>query len=99
MSLDHPNTFLLAVGIGTVVGVLFGSWILSAAHKLLVLLTKLALLGAVVVIAILVWNSFQQAPERQDLTSHPGYPPTSSNSKSGYSNPPPKQPSDRWWEE
>lgn len=47
------------MGLGAIVGVIFSGWIMSMIQKLMMVLVKTALLGAVVVLGILLWNNSQ----------------------------------------
>lgn len=88
------------MGLGAIVGVIFSGWIMSMIQKLMIVLVKTALLGAVVVLGILLWNNSQtnrpeqpQAPPYQSLggVRAADYQPEGSSSTADDQR--------RWWEE
>jgi len=102
VSLDDQSTLLLAAGLGAIVGVLFGGWIMTALHKLMMGLVKLALLGFVVVVGIFLWNGFQKPrPVNYPLHTQPYQmlPTTQPIRNPTYHQPPAIQTPDRWWEQ
>ena len=99
---DSGRAFLLAMGLGAIVGTMFGGWVMTALHKLLMTLVKMSLLGAVVVIGVLLWNGYQQSRQPQYASSAALYhaPPTAMPTyNSSYRTPIVTPTSDRWWEQ
>ncbi len=102
IALDDRSTLLVAIGLGAVVGVLFGGWVMTALHKLLMGLVKLALLGVVVLIGIFLWSEYQGSRPSEYSPSIPPYGPSAAAPRliepASHETVPAKR-SGRWWEE
>jgi len=102
VSPDDSRAFLLAIGLGAIVGVMFGGWIMTALHRLMMALVKLTLFGAVMVIGIFLWNGYQAsrppqyAPSMQTYQALPRALPTRYPT---YQEPAVAPSSERWWEQ
>jgi predicted lipid-binding transport protein (Tim44 family) len=99
---DDGRVFLLAIGLGAIVGVIFGGWVMTALQRLVMALLQVALLGVVAAIAFALWNHYRGSPppvfsaitpSSRSASDRPLSPPPS------YSQAAPKPISGRWWEE
>ncbi len=102
ISLNDHGTLLLAIGVGAVVGVLFGGWVMTTLHKLLMALVKLVLLGGAVLIGVFLWREYQGSHPSEYSPSKSAYSPPAAPPQlieSTYHDPPPSQPpGSRWWD-
>ena len=101
LSSDDGHTLLLVAGLGAIVGVMFGGWVMGLLHKLLMTLLKFTLLGAVVVIGLALWNGYQA---QQNTTVAPrqsaeDQPTTQSVPPREYQTPDRQPARSRWWEQ
>jgi predicted lipid-binding transport protein (Tim44 family) len=99
---DDGRVFLLAIGLGAIVGVIIGGWVMTALQRLVMALLQVALLGAVAAIAFALWNHYRGFPP-PDFSS---LAPSSGSASDRPLSPSPSHPqaapkpvSGRWWEE
>lgn len=100
LSPDDGRSFFLAVGLGVIVGMIFGGWVMSMLHKLLMVFVKTTLLLAVVAISLVLWKGYQS---RHQPSSHPPaqvYSQMTNRSTQKVQTTPVKQSMEgRWWEQ
>lgn len=68
------NILLIAVGVGVIVGVLFGSWLVMALQRLLAIAVKFAVIGCVILVVVTMLNTMkfqQRAPGNSQQVSQP----------------------------
>lgn len=102
MILDDQSKLLVAVGLGAVLGVLLGGWIITFLHRLLMGVVKVVVLAAVLVAGVFLWSACRstERPPSSFEAADQGYP--ASVFKSFVPDPPvERRPahSDRWWEQ
>lgn len=100
-SLGDGQIFLLAIGLGAIVGVMLGGWIMAALHKLMMVLVKLALLGAVLVICLMLYSGYQgsQPAHHHPVLNAPSVTRLPPHAKKQLQQaPPPPTSTGRWWE-
>lgn len=95
LSPDDGRTLILAIGVGAMVGVMLGGWIMTALHKLMLGAVKVALIAAVVVGGVWLWSGYQATSRATGPTPYR----SSTGIQSSHEEPPPVPMGDRWWEE
>lgn len=101
LSPDDGRALLLAIGLGAIVGMMFGGWVMTALYKVLMAVVKMSLFGGLIVLGVLLWNGRYATPRQQPLpTATTNYAQTDLQASSPISphfSPVPS--TGRWWEQ
>jgi hypothetical protein len=100
--LDDQSKLLVAVGIGIVLGVLLGSWFIALVQRLILGVVKVALLAAVLVGAVFLWNEYRSTEQPPAPVGIPIYQSGTPAIETYAPTPPAEIPASaagRWWEQ